>query len=85
MDMVTIIRDLGLPVALLLGMGWGLYQGICWFGTKVILPLQARHLTFLDKVEAAIDTLTTSQSRLGAEIERISNLLVNSNQRDKHG
>lgn len=74
MDTVTIVRDLGLPVALLLGLFWGLYQGTCWFGQKVVIPLQERHLLFLDKLEKAMEQIADTQSKLAHEIERLSQI-----------
>lgn len=72
MDTVSIFRDLGVPVALLIGMGWGLYHGMIWLGNTIIIPLHKRHLQFLDKVEAAVDSLSASQHKLGHELERMS-------------
>ncbi len=72
MDSVTLFKDLGVPVALLVGMGWGLYHGMVWLGNQIIVPLHKRHLQFLDKVEAAVDTLSASQAKLGHELERMS-------------
>jgi hypothetical protein len=71
-DTVSIVRDLGVPVALLIGMAWGMYTGMIWLGNNIIIPLHRRHLQFLDKVEAAVDSLSASQEKLGHELERMS-------------
>jgi hypothetical protein len=85
---VTLFRDLGVPVALLIGMGYGFYHGMVWLGNQVIVPLHKRHLQFLDKVEAAVESLTSSQQRLGNELERMSETMrchYGATENRKHG
>lgn len=74
MEFVSIVKDLGIPVALLCGIGWGLWHGISWFGTRVIIPIQERHFIFLTKLEAAINQISEYQLKLTIEIERLSHL-----------
>lgn len=74
MEWVQVVKDLGIPVALLIAIGWGLWSGGVWFGTKVIIPLQERHFLFLSKLEQAINQITEYQIHLSSELERLNKM-----------
>lgn len=73
MDLVSIVKDVGIPAAGLLAMF-----------IYVVLPLKDRHLKFLDKIELTIDKITQTQDKIVdsqnlivSEIEKLSGVISN--------
>lgn len=81
MDPIQIVRDIGIPAALLLGIGWGGWQITQWLGSEVIKPAVARLFQFLDKLETAVDQISLTmekvvnqQAEMVSHVERISSM-----------
>lgn len=72
MDIFQFVRDLGLPTACLLGIGYGGWQVAGWIGSQVVIPLRDRHFAFLSSLESTLDAIAQTQAQLAKEIERVS-------------
>jgi len=46
----SIAEKFGLPVALMLGMAWGISQGTIWVGENVVKPILTTHLELVKDV-----------------------------------
>lgn len=60
------IERIGLPAALLLGLVFCLYRAARYLTTSVIEPVTARHLTFVAKVEQAVQESAEANKRTSA-------------------
>lgn len=60
------IERIGLPAALLLGLVFSLYRAARYLTTSVIEPVTARHLTFVAKVEQAVQESAEANKRTAA-------------------
>jgi len=56
---ISLVKQLGLPTALLLIMIYGIYQSATWFGAKVMIPLTDRQLEFIDQVDKSVQRVAT--------------------------
>lgn len=56
---LSLVKQLGLPTALLLIMIYGIYQSATWFGAKVMIPLTDRQLEFIDQVDKSVQRVAT--------------------------
>jgi len=76
---ITLIRDLGLPSALLIFILFGAWRAAIWIGETVVRPLVSKTTTFIDRLEVAVnemsDTLKTvvvQQGKMVEQVEKIS-------------
>jgi hypothetical protein len=76
---LAIIRDLGLPTALLAFILFGAWRASIWLGEAVIRPLVGRTMAFVDRLEIAVDGMSETlarvveqQGKMVAEVEKIS-------------
>lgn len=46
----TIAEKFGLPVALMLGMAWGIAQGMIWTGENIVKPVLHTHLDLVSDI-----------------------------------
>ena len=76
---IAIIRDLGLPSALLIFILFGAWRASIWIGEAVIRPLVFRTTTFVDRLEIAVDEMAQTlskvveqQGKIVQEVEKIS-------------
>ena len=51
-----------------------LYKLALWMGEKVVMPIQQRHLEFLDKLENGIETVINTQNK---SFEILNQVLLN--------
>lgn len=72
-DWLTIIEKLGLPVAALVGLSYGVFQTLKWFGNNIVMPLHQRHLLFLDRLEGSIDKICSTQADQNSQIINLAN------------
>ena len=72
-DWITIIEKLGLPVAALVGLSYGVFQTLKWFGHNIVMPLHQRHLLFLDRLENSIDKICSTQADQNSQIINLAN------------
>src|SRR5262249_15648207 len=45
---IDVISKLGVPVAALVALGWGIWRIIVWVGTNLVIPMRDKHTQFLD-------------------------------------
>lgn len=53
--LLTLVKAFGIPTALSVALVVSLWRGFSWFATKVIEPLTARQLKFLDDLDKSFD------------------------------
>lgn len=70
--MLQLLREFGIPTLFAVGMGYTVVQAWQWFASKVYLPQQERFFLFLDKLESHLDRLSSSQSRLVEDLNKLS-------------
>ncbi len=69
-----IIERFGISFTFLMAFVWCLYKSGIWLGEKVVIPLQKRHLQFLDKLEDGIDGVVKTQA---TTLEILNQILMN--------
>ena len=76
MEFITIAKDFGIPIALLVFLCFAIWKVLVWLGNEVVKPLTERHIKFIDKVEKSIidqaknvETVT-SQSSVVIELNK---------------
>ena len=75
MDLAEIVRSIGLPSVIILGIAYAFYHSSTWFGREIIVPLRDRHFAFLSSLEGTLKALATTQQSMANEMERISGLV----------
>lgn len=61
-SIISVAERLGVSFAFLLLILWGGYRLFGWFGNKILLPLQERHIRFLDKLEVGLEKVLDTQN-----------------------
>lgn len=64
MDFIQIVRDIGIPAALLMAVLIGAWRAAQWIASEVIRPTVSRMCAFLDKLEAAVDHIAGTMERV---------------------
>lgn len=72
MEIVTVLREFGMPTVFLLCGGYAVWQGAQWVATRVVIPLQDRHFAFLSHLQQHLDTMAQTQSQLVSDLRRLS-------------
>ena len=54
MDLAEIVRSIGLPSVIILGIAYAFYHSSTWFGREIIVPLRDRHFAFLSSLEGTL-------------------------------
>lgn len=67
-DWLLLIEKLGLPVVALVSIGYALYNSCKWMGTNILLPIQQRHLVFLDRLEIGIEKIVDVQGKQNSQL-----------------
>lgn len=73
-EIVMLIERFGVSLSFLIFFIWCAYKSGMWFGEKVVLPIQKRHLEFLDKLEIGIETVVNTQNK---SLEILNQVLLN--------
>ncbi len=68
LDWIAILEKLGVPVAALFGLSYGVFTTLKWFGNNIVMPLHQRHLIFLDRLEAGIQKICDKQVEHNSQI-----------------
>ena len=68
LDWIAILEKLGVPVAALFGLSYGVFTTLKWFGNNIVMPLHQRHLIFLDRLEAGIQKICDTQVEHNSQI-----------------
>ncbi len=78
MDWVDIVKQLGLPVCIIMAGGFGLWRTLQWGAANIIKPLIDRHIKFLDRLEsfmsdtgAALQKLSDNQESLAQFVAKV--------------
>lgn len=71
---IQLIERFGVSFSFLVFLAWCLYRLALWMGEKVVMPIQKRHLEFLDKLENGIETVINTQNK---SFEILNQVLLN--------
>ena len=72
-NIITIAERLGVSFAFLMLILFGFAKACHWFGDKVIIPLTSKHISFIDRLEAALEKVVATQVELTASCKQILN------------
>lgn len=71
---IQLVERFGVSFSFLVFLVWCAYKSGIWLGEKVVLPMQQRHVEFLNKLEAGIDTVVNTQNK---SLEILNQVLLN--------
>lgn len=71
---IQLVERFGVSFSFLVFLAWCLYRLALWMGEKVVMPIQQRHLEFLDKLENGIETVINTQNK---SFEILNQVLLN--------
>ena len=67
-DWLSLFDKMGIPVAALVAIGYGIFSTCKWLGNNILMPLHQRHLLFLDRLEAGIQKICDKQVEHNSQI-----------------
>lgn len=67
-DWLMLLDKMGIPVAALVAIGYGIFSTCKWLGNNILMPLHQRHLLFLDRLEAGIQKICDKQVEHNSQI-----------------
>lgn len=76
MDWITVIQQLGFPVAATIALAWCILKITIFFGEKIYIPLQEKHFTLVNKLESSLDTVNNSQLDLVNAMNKLLNSII---------
>ena len=85
MDVAEIVRSIGLPSVIILGIAYAFYHAATWFGREIIVPLRDRHFSFLQSLEGTLKAIAATQQSMANEMERISGMVSTCQRSGKAG
>ena len=85
MDLAEIVRSIGLPSVIILGIAYAFYHASTWFGREIIVPLRDRHFAFLLSLECTLKAIAATQQSMANEMERISGMVSTCQRSGKAG
>ena len=85
MDVAEIVRSIGLPSVIILGIAYAFYHAATWFGREIIVPLRDRHFAFLLSLEGTLKAIAATQQSMANEMERISGMVSTCQRSGKAG
>ena len=85
MDLAEIVRSIGLPSVIILGIAYAFYHASTWFGREIIVPLRDRHFAFLLSLEGTLKAIAATQQSMANEMERISGMVSTCQRSGKAG
>ena len=85
MDLAEIVRSIGLPSVIILGIAYAFYHAATWFGREIIVPLRDRHFSFLQSLEGTLKAIAATQQSMANEMERISGMVSTCQRSGKAG
>ena len=85
MDLAEIIRSIGLPSVIIIGIAYAFYHASTWFGREIIVPLRDRHFAFLLSLEGTLKAIAATQQSMANEMERISGMVATCQRSEKDG
>ena len=72
-NIITIAERLGVSFAFLMLILFGFAKASYWLGDKVILPLTSKHISFIDRLEVALEKVVATQVELTTACKQILN------------
>lgn len=75
---LVLIEKLGLPVVALISIAWSFYNCAKWLGVNILLPVQTRHLLFLDRLETGIQKIVDVQHSQNSQIINLTQKISDS-------
>jgi len=85
MDLAEIIRSIGLPSVIIIGIAYAFYHASTWFGREIIVPLRDRHFAFLLSLEGTLKAIAATQQSMANEMERITGMVATCQRSEKAG
>lgn len=74
-EWVVLIDKLGIPVSVMIGMGFGFYKIVIWLGMHIVVPLKDKHMSFIDQLQELIGKIVTVQGSIDSKVQQISDKL----------
>lgn len=71
MEYVQVVRDLGLPVVIILALGYAIWTCGIWIGSQVVIPLRDRHFSFLTSLEKTLEVIADCQKEIHTRINEL--------------
>jgi hypothetical protein len=76
MDWMEVVKQLGLPVCIIMAGGFGLWRTVQWGAVNVLKPLIDRHIKFLDRLESFMSDTGTALQKLSDNQESLARLVA---------
>ena len=74
-EWVVLIDKLGIPVSVMIGMGFGFYKIVIWLGMHIVVPLKDKHMSFIDQLQELIGKIVTVQGSIDSKVQQINDKL----------
>jgi hypothetical protein len=75
-EILALLRDFGLPTAMLVALIWLLVKAGRWVGTHVFLPMVEAHVNFLATIQKSVEEHTAGLKRLNDSSEQLVSGMV---------
>lgn len=74
-EWVVLIDKLGIPVSVMIGMGFGFYKIVIWLGIHIVVPLKDKHMSFIDQLQELIGKIVAVQGSIDSKVQQINDKL----------
>lgn len=74
-EWVVLIDKLGIPVSVMIGMGFGFYKIVIWLGMHIVVPLKDKHMSFIDQLQELIGKIVAVQGSIDSKVQQINDKL----------
>jgi hypothetical protein len=75
-DWLPIVQSIGIPGSILLMLMYAGYRIVPWVGQTCVVPVVARHIQLIDKVEKGLDEVTTRFHEITVNMRLLSEAQV---------
>jgi hypothetical protein len=72
-NIISMAERLGVSFAFLVLILYFFAKATYWFGDKVIIPLTSKHISFIDRLEVALEKVVDTQVELTKSCKQILN------------
>jgi hypothetical protein len=76
MDWMEIVKQLGLPVCIIMAGGFGLWRTVQWGAANIVKPLIDRHIKFLDRLESFMSDTGGALQKVSDNQESLARLVA---------
>lgn len=80
-EWIVLIDKLGIPVSVMIGMGFGFYKIVVWLGVHVVVPLKDKHMSFIDQLQDLIGKIVAVQGSIDTKVQQINEKLFEEKQK----